>query len=109
MNWKKIYIDPSLWILLLANVFLVYKYEQNPKIFTTLIWLYWSQNILYGFSNFLDMITSKNIDVSAYKIASGSTKTDKYLANAAGWAFLFHFGFFHFVYFIFLVTMPKSG
>ncbi len=109
MKFKKALTDPSFWILLIANVYLVYKYEQNPDIFTTLIWLYWSQSIIYGFFNFFDILTTKYVDLSTQLQPSlgseNSTDKQKDIRNATAWVFLFHFGFFHFVYFIFLLTM----
>ena len=109
MKWKKVLPDPSFWILLLANIYLIYKYEQNPDIFTTLIWLYWSQSIIYGFFNFLDILTTKSVDLSTQLQPSlgsdNAADKQKDVKNATAWVFLFHFGFFHFVYFIFLLTM----
>ena len=110
MKLKIILLDPSFWILLIANIFLVYKYEQNPKIFTTLIWLYWTQNILYGFFNFLDILTTKKADLSTEITPPlASSNDEKGTIDATAWVFLCHFGFFHLVYCIFLFTMPKTG
>ena len=109
MNWKKQLLDPSLWLLILVNAFSVYYYERHPQIFTTLIWLYWSQSILFGLFNFLDMLTAKNVDVGSFQFKEGVKQSEKELANASAWVFLMHYGFFHFVYFIFLITMAKSG
>ncbi len=106
---RKILIDPSFWVLLGVNIFLVYKYEHNPGIFTTLVWLYFSQNMLYGFFCFLDILTTKNMDVSGIKIFEKNEKTDRGLAISAAWGFLLFFSFFHLVYFVFLSIMPKSG
>jgi len=125
MKWKKVFLDPSFWILLGVNIFLVYKYEQTPAIFTTLIWLYWSQNVLYGFSNFVDILTSKKVDVadgaSVFNTSNKNTtsndgatrkkpiKSDNQIASDMAWGFLFLFGFFHFVMGIFLLTMTKMS
>jgi len=111
VKWKKALTDPSFWILLSVNVYLVYKYQQNPNIFTTLIWLYWSQSIIFGFFTFLDMLTTKKADLSTQLqpslAADDKPNDEKGLINATAWVFLFHFGFFHLVYFIFLTGMTK--
>jgi len=125
MKWKKVFLDPSFWILLGVNIFLIYKYLQNPAIFITLVWLYWSQNVLYGVSNFVDILTSKKVDVtggafvfktSSKNAISGDSaipqkpvKSDNQIASDMAWGFLFLFGFFHFVLGIFLVTMTKMS
>ena len=107
--WKKILTDPAFWLLLLVNCYLVYKYERTPQIFTTLIWLYFSQNILYGIFNYLDMSTVRDVDVATIRENNISTKSDKRIArNYAGGVFIF-FLFFHFVYFIFLISMKSTG
>jgi hypothetical protein len=110
MKLKKILTDPSFWILLLLNIWLVWSYEKSPQIFTTLIWLYWSQSVLFGFFNFLDMLTTTNVaDASTLVLNKETEQPIKLTANASAWAFLFHYGFFHFGYFIFLVIMKKTG
>jgi hypothetical protein len=109
---KKVLIDPSFWILLLANVYLVYKYEQNPAVFTTLIWLYWSQSVLYGLFNFVDILTVREVEIPGQPALdlSGTLVGGKGSIKAAtAWIFLFHYGFFHLVYFIFLFTMKSTG
>jgi hypothetical protein len=109
MNWKKLLLDPSLWILLFVNIFLIYSYEQNPKIFTTLIWLYWSQSVLFGLFNFLDMLTPGKKTISELNRGLSLKENDKGLAKYAAWGFLFHFGFFHFGYYLSLARMEKTG
>ncbi len=109
MNWKKILLDPSFWMLLVVNVYMVYKYEQNPKVFNTLLWLYWSQSVFLGFFNFLDMRTSPKVDVSIFKPTENGGKSDKKVANSLAWFFLLHFGGFHFCYFVFLGIKATSG
>ena len=111
MKFKKVAIDPSFWILLIVNGYLVYKYEQNPDIFSTLVWLYWSQSIIYGFFAFLTMSTLPEPDVKVNQLTvveRGDKPEGKvtYLA-AAAWFFVFHYGFFHLVYFVFLLTITK--
>jgi len=112
LKLKKALLDPSFWILLVANVYLVYKYEQNPGIFTTLIWLYWSQSVLYGLFNFLDILTVKEVETPGQPMpdlsgtlvgGKGSVKVSTALI------FLFHYGLFHLVYFVFLLTMKSTG
>lgn len=100
---QKILRDPSLWALIALNIFFIYEVKDDPKQYTTVIWLYWLQSVLIGLFNFIDMLTikTKNIDVS------NMTLNDKPAtpAGAKGCLpifFLFHYGIFHFVYLIFL-------
>jgi hypothetical protein len=100
---QKIFRDPSFWTLIALNLFFIYEVKDDPKQYTTVIWLYWLQSVLIGLFNFIDMLTlkTKNIDVS------NMTFNDKPAtpAGAKGCLpifFLFHYGIFHFVYLIFL-------
>lgn len=106
LKWSRIIADPSFWILLAVNVYLVYQYELNPAIFTTLIWLYWSQSVLYGTFNFLDMLTTGKVDRRSLVDVDAKT-SDRTISTGYAWFFLMHYGFFHLVYFIFISTMTK--
>src|SRR5512138_2288391 len=90
---QKILRDPSLWALTGLNIFFIYEVKDDPKQYTTVIWLYWLQSVLIGLFNFIDMLTikTKNIDVS------NMTFNDKPAtpAGAKGCLpvfFLFHYG-----------------
>jgi len=108
LNWKRTLTDPSFWILLLANCYLVYKYEQNPDIFSTLVWLYWSQSSLYGLFTFLNILTTKTpASIDETTTAEGLPNGKRSLKDVSAFFFLAHYGFFHLVYFVFLLTMTK--
>ena len=62
---------------------------------------------MYGIFNFVDMLTTPNGNVNLDQTDTGQANTPGGINMA--WFFLFHYGFFHFVYFIFLATMAKSG
>lgn len=109
MKYKYLLFDPYLWMLLLINIILLYKYEQTPQLFTTLIWLYWSQSVVYGFFNFLDMLTISRANSLAIDTEQGLKPNNGGLSISSGWVFLLHYGFFHFVYFIFLFSLKKTG
>ena len=108
LNWKRTLTDPSFWILLIANCYLVYKYEQNPDIFSTLIWLYWSQSVLYGLFAFVNILTTKTpASIDETTGDNGLPNGKRSLKDATAFFFLAHYGFFHLVYCIFLSTMTK--
>lgn len=113
MKFKKVAIDPSFWILLIVNCYLVYKYEKNPDIFSTLVWLYWSQSIIYGFFTFLTIRTTPEPEIKASErnVAESEGKPGGKItsSDATAWFFVFHYGFFHLVYFVFLLTLTKMN
>lgn len=104
---QRISKDPGLWFLVLMNSYLIYYYQQQPHEFNTIIWIYWMQSILIGFFNFIDLITVKNPDETSMKM--NNQPVSKSNMGCAAWFFLFHFGFFHFVYAIFLLTSNLKG
>lgn len=104
---QRISKDPGLWFLVLMNSYLIYYYLQQPDEFNTIIWIYWLQSILIGFFNFIDLMTVKNPDESSMKM--NNQPVTKSNMGCAAWFFLFHFGFFHFVYAIFLLTSNLKG
>lgn len=102
MRTQRIWKDPGFWVLMGVNVYLVFHYYQHPEIFTTLIWLYWCQSVLLGVFNVLDMVTVKLVAPGAYKQDGLTGITVKGFSAVF---FIFHYGFFHLVYLVFIATM----
>ena len=98
---QKIVKDPSFWALVILNVFFIYEYKGNAMQYTTIIWLYWCQSVLLGIFNFFDMLTLKSAKVDNLNI-NGHPATAKEAKGCLPTFFLFHYGIFHLVYFIFL-------
>lgn len=99
--------DPRAWFLLLINSYLIYYYLQNPTEFNTIVWIYWLQSILIGFFTFIELLKVENPDETSMKM-NDQPVTKKNMGCAA-FFFLFHFGFFHLVYAIFLLTGFSAG
>jgi Family of unknown function (DUF6498) len=104
---QRITKDPGFWFLVLMNSYLIYYYLQNPGEFNTIVWIYWMQSILIGFFNFIDLMTVKNPDETSMKM--NDEPVTKSNMGCAAWFFLFHFGFFHLVYAIFLLVGNLKG
>lgn len=100
---QKILRDPAMWSLIVLNLLFIYEYKDDPRQYTSIIWLYWCQSVLIGVFNFFDMITLKNVDVSNMTI-DGLPATAKTAKGCLPIFFLFHYGIFHIVYFVFLLV-----
>jgi hypothetical protein len=98
---KKSYViyDLSFWALLLANIYVIYYYLDHPESLNTVIAIYWLQSVLIGAFNFLDIITLINIKQGSFHERNTGKDMGK---GCAGFFFLFHYGFFHAIYFVFL-------
>jgi hypothetical protein len=99
---KKALTNPSFLFLLAGNLYCIWYFQKHPDGFATIVWIYWFQSIIIGLFNFLFLLTVKNYD------AANFTMNDKPVTagnkGCAAWFFLFHYGFFHFVYAIFLLV-----
>jgi len=100
---QKILRDPSLWTLIGLNIFFIYEVKDDPKQYTTVVWLYWIQSVCIGLFNFIDMLTIKkeNIDVTNMTI-NNKPATPAGAKGCLPFFFLFHYGAFHLAYLIFL-------
>lgn len=101
--------DWSLWVLLLSNgVTIVLAVTQNWNVLA-LMWIYWCQNIVIGFFNFLRIRQLKQFSTEGFSIngrpAQPTQETKTYVARF----FLLHYGTFHLVYFIFLLVFSLTG
>ncbi|RTL60843.1 MAG: hypothetical protein EKK37_01430 [Sphingobacteriales bacterium] len=107
---KKIsfFTDIGFWSLLLWNLFLVYYQLQHPETFKTILWIYWAQSVLIGLFNFLDIITLQKVIPGSWN-EDGKSVSDSKAKGCAAFFFLFHYGFFHLVYIIFLFAFVKAG
>lgn len=103
---QRIIRDPGFWFLLLMNGYLIYYYQQHPGEFNTVIWIYWLQSVLIGLFNFFELLSVNNPDSTSLSL--NSQPVTKGSMGCAAWFFLLHYGFFHFVYAIFLLV-DKSG
>ncbi|HLP35223.1 DUF6498-containing protein [Lacibacter sp.] len=104
---QRIIKDPGFWFLLLMNGYLIYYYQQQPGEFNTIIWIYWLQSVLIGLFNFFELLSVNNPDSTSLSL--NSQPVTKGSMGCAAWFFLLHYGFFHFVYAIFLLVDKSSG
>lgn len=96
----KLLKDPGFVFLLIMNGFLIYYYLQHPGEFNTIVWIYWLQSVLIGLFTSIELGLIKNPDTTSLKL--NNEPISKNNMGCAALFFLFHYGFFHFVYAIFL-------
>lgn len=100
---KKSLTNPSSIFLLAGNLYCIWYYENNGAAFSTVVWIYWFQSITIGFFNFIDLLTVKDYT------ATPGTMPAQNGNGCSAWFFLFHFGFFHLAYFIFILATFGLG
>lgn len=99
---KKVFSNPSLIFLLAGNIYCIWYYENHQNAFVTIVWIYWFQSITIGLFNFLDLLTLKSYDATNFKINDQPVSSKN--KGCVAWFFLFHYGFFHLGYAIFLLA-----
>ncbi|MBI5661801.1 MAG: hypothetical protein HZC46_06620 [Ignavibacterium album] len=70
------------------------------------MWIYWIQSVIIGIFNFFRILMLKNFSVIGMKINGKEISPNRAAKVSTAIFFLFHYGFFHIVYAVFLVTFP---
>jgi hypothetical protein len=100
---RKILTDPAFYGLVLLNIYFIYEYKDDPKKYTTIVWVFWCQSVLIGAFNFIELLTTKNIDATGFT-ANNKPADPSQSRGCYSFFFLFHYQFFHIGYFIFLIV-----
>jgi len=101
--------DWSLWSLLLANgVTVLLAVTQNWNVLV-LMWVYWVQNIVIGFFNFLRIRQLKEFSTDGLTINGRPAEPTQETKNHIARFFLLHYGIFHLVYLIFLLVFSLTS
>jgi len=87
--------DKSAMSLVMANFITLLFAVIEGWSFQTLMWIYWSQNVIIGLFHFVKIISFKGTPAEGMK-------TDKTAKVGIAFFFLVHYGIFHLVYAIFL-------
>jgi len=101
-SWKNFFYclfrSPAMGAVIATNILVLLIMPINKENAHNLLWVYWSQSVLLGFVHFLKLL------VYRFPKKPGAERNDLSSWPQAGVAlfFLFHYGFFHFVYIFFL-------
>ncbi len=101
---KKILKDPVIYFLLSVNIGLAVAYFKNFISAETILFTYYFQSLLIGFSYFFQIITLKDFSVENMAVNNKPLEKTSKTKGCIGLFFLMHYGFFHLVYFIFLTV-----
>lgn len=92
---KKIFENPSFWLLLAGNLYIFIRYIERQGTIDAVIFLYLVQSILLGLFNALSIVF--------YKPSPNSNHSLLFRIKQALF-FLFHFSFFNFMLYVFLAN-----
>lgn len=105
-NW---FNDPSLWLLLFSNIAAIFFAVKENWDISTILWVYWSQSIIIGFFNFIRLLQLKDFSTKGMTINGHPAEPTNCTKIFTAYFFLFHYGFFHLIYFIFLSGTFTDG
>ncbi len=101
---KNPFQDLSLWLLLFSNIATIFFAITENWNVSTILWVYWFQSITIGFFNFIRILQLKEFSTEGFKINGRPTLPTRSTKIFTAFFFLFHFGFFHLIYAIFLTV-----
>lgn len=95
---RNIFSDKEFWLILFFNAAIFYTYLDGTTSASTLVFLYYLQSVFVGIQYFIRLLALGRMGV----VSEDGKVTRNY---GTAFFFLFHYGFFHFVYAIFLVSV----
>jgi hypothetical protein len=104
-NWLA---DKSLWALTLSNIFSIYFAVTEGWSLPTVMLVYWFQNVVIGIFNFVRILQLKEFSTENFKINGRPAQPTQDTKIFTAFFFLFHYGFFHLIYLMFIMTFPFS-
>jgi len=102
--WKQIdFTKLSTLSLIFSNLLVIFFAVVDKLSAYDVLWVYWLQSVIIGIFNFIRMITLKEFSTDGFKQGSKQVLPTKATKISSAVFFLFHYGFFHFVYAMFLM------
>lgn len=98
-------LGPDTPLLLLSNLTVIVLALVQGWDIVPLIWIYWCQNNIIGFFNWLRMRKLKNFSAGGLKVDGKSVEATAKTKTNASWFFLLHYGLFQLFYFAFLLSI----
>lgn len=92
----------SLISLLLSNFLVIALAIIQGWEATTVLWIYWMQSVIIGFFQFSRILSLKKFSTENFKINGQPAQPTTSTKLSTAFFFAFHYGFFHFIYAIFL-------
>ncbi len=101
--------DLSLWALIASNLVTIVWALIGGWPLAIIIWVYWSQSVTIGILWFFKILTLKEFSTKGFTINDKAVEATTSTKIRTAFFFLAHYGFFHFVYAIFLLGDFKTA
>ena len=101
---EPVHMDGSLWSLLAANLFVLFISVLDDWSLANMMLVYCAQSLVIGISYFMRMLSLDKFSTKNFKINNRSVEPTTQTKVQTAIFFAFHFGFFHFVYLLFIFS-----
>lgn len=106
MNKRNLFKDYSLWALLFSNLLIIFFAIKEHQSLLNLMWIYWAQSVIIGLFNFIRILLLKEFSTENFYSNGRPVEPTEGTKISTAFFFLFHYGFFHLGYFLFLLAGP---
>jgi len=103
--WRWSGCDISTWILLASNIWVLILYLKDGSDLGTILIIYWIQSVIIGFFNFFRILGLKEFSTEGFMVNGRAVEPTRKTKIQVAWFFAFHYGFFHLIYAIFLISV----
>jgi hypothetical protein len=101
--WKQVdFTQISTLSLIFSNVLVIFFAVLDDLSALDVLWIYWFQSVIIGIFNFIKILSLKEFSTEGFRQGNKQVPPTKGAKISTGIFFLFHYGFFHFIYAIFL-------
>lgn len=101
--WKEVdFSKLSTLSLIFSNLIVIVFAVVDNLSALEVLWMYWFQSVIIGIFNFIKIITLKEFSTEGFKQGNKPVPNTKAAKISTAIFFLFHYGFFHLIYGIFL-------
>lgn len=101
--WSKVdFTKTSTLSLIFSNLLVIFFAIVDGISANEVLWIYWSQSVIIGIFNFIKMITLKDFSTEGFRQGNKQVLPNRATAISSAIFFLFHYGFFHLIYAVFL-------
>lgn len=92
----------STWALTISNLSIIFFAVYENLGILEVLWIYWIQSVIIGVINFIKILSLKDFSTEGFKQGNKEVPVTAAAKISTAIFFLFHYGFFHVVYAIFL-------
>jgi hypothetical protein len=97
-------LDLSLFLLIISNIITIILATTQNWNLVSIMWIFWVQSIIIGIFNFIRILTLKEFSTENFKVNDQPVEPTESTKKFTAFFFLFHYGFFHLVYMLFLLS-----